>query len=64
MKLGIEDIEKFLEDPESMGLCPLCDNVIETYEEAVLVTAFGCKTLGHKVCVDDAIEEEKEDDDF
>ena len=57
MRLRIENIEEYLEDPESIGLCPLCDNVIEIYEEAVLVTAFGCKTIAHKICVDNALEE-------
>ena len=39
-------------DVEDMNmLCPLCDNAINDWDAAVVVTAYGFKGLAHSMCV-------------
>lgn len=47
------DITHRVDDPEDMPLCPLCDNVIDAYEPAVVVTAFETKGLAHELCLEE-----------
>ena len=53
------DIERFLDVPERMPMCPLCDCVIDEDVGTSLVTAFGVIGLAHAICVEDAYREEE-----
>jgi hypothetical protein len=37
-------------EPGMLPCCPLCDNEILEWEEAIIVTAHGGKALAHSLC--------------
>lgn len=45
------NIEHLIGDPEDMGLCPLCDNVIMEWETIDIVCAYGVQSLAHDACI-------------
>lgn len=47
------DVEHLAVDPESMNFCPVCDDPVQTHQEAVVATGWGLKTLAHKHCIDE-----------
>lgn len=51
------DIAHQVEDPETMPLCPLCDQPIFSYELVEVGVAHGCAALIHQDCAEGAINE-------
>ena len=48
-------------DHLTMPCCPICDNAIEDWEPAAIITGQGAKALAHLLCVE-AEEDDEEDD--
>lgn len=42
-----------IESPESMPVCPGCDNPIEAHEPAEVIVAFGYQALACQSCIDE-----------
>lgn len=53
------NIEEHLCTPDDMPCCPICDNQILQWDEAIVVTAYGCKSLAHLMCVEDSDEDDE-----
>ncbi len=53
------NMDGFIDDPEDMGLCPICEYVINAHKPVDIIIAHGCKALAHKICVDDEMEEDE-----
>lgn len=48
-------------EPESISLCPCCDQPMFDYEEVCLIESGGCKCLAHSDCVRGCFDEEDDD---
>ena len=50
----MNDFTDAIEDPETMPLCPFCDQPIMDYEPAAVIAAHGVRALAHSCCVEEA----------
>ena len=45
-----------IEEGHPGGLCPLCDNAIESWSGATRIDAHGVSYLAHQICVDEEMD--------